>query len=170
MASNTESNPVSDTTIGMQIFEKICKYLETKSIVYKSVTHEPTFTSEESAKARGEDLSIGGKAILMKVDDSFLLFVLSASKKIDSKKVKSALKAKKIRFSTKEELLELTQLVPGSVPPFGSPILQLKLYVDKSITLNEKIAFNAGSLTRSIVMETSDYLNVANAELLDFSE
>jgi hypothetical protein len=31
--------------------------------VYKSLSHEPTLTSEDSARARCEDLSIGGKAI-----------------------------------------------------------------------------------------------------------
>ena len=155
---------------GLEVFNKICKYLESKSIAFKKVNHEPTFTSEESAKARGEDLSTGGKAILMKIDESFLLFVLSASKKIDSKKIKSHLKAKKTRFSTSEELFTLTSLVPGSVPPFGIPLFSFKLYLDKSITLNNKIAFNAGSLTNSIVMDMNDYLNVANAELFEFSE
>ena len=59
--------------------------MNSKNIKFKAVEHEPTFTSEESAKARGEVLSIGGKAILMKVDEQFMLFVLSASKKINSK-------------------------------------------------------------------------------------
>jgi len=59
-----------------------------KNIIYKSVHHEATFTSDESAKARGEDLSIGGKAILMKVDSNFKLYVLSAAKKINSKQIK----------------------------------------------------------------------------------
>ena len=74
MASNAENNLNLEN--GIEVFHKICKYLESKNTIYKQISHEPTFTSEESAKARGEDLSIGGKAILMKVDDSFLLFVL----------------------------------------------------------------------------------------------
>ncbi len=168
--ANTIENDNLNFENGLKVFQKICKYLETQSTNFKQISHEPTFTSEESAKARGEDLSIGGKAILMKVDDSFLLFVLSASKKIDSKKIKAYLKAKKIRFCTSEELFTQTTLVPGSVPPFGSPIFSFKLYLDKSITLNNKIAFNAGLLTKSIVMEMNDYLNVANAELFDFSD
>jgi len=169
MASNTESCNLNLEN-GIEVFQKICKYLESKNVVFKQISHEPTFTSEESAKARGEDLSIGGKAILMKADTSFVLFVLSASRKIDSKKIKGHLNAKKIRFSTSEELFTLTNLVPGSVPPFGSPILPLKLYVDKGITTNDKIAFNAGLLTKSIVMTMDDYLSAANAELFDFSE
>lgn len=168
MANNIEASKQENPS--MEVYDKIVRYLNSKNIKFKAVEHEPTFTSEESAKARGEDLSIGGKAILMKVDEQFMLFVLSASKKINSKKVKEYLKAKKIRFSTKEELFDSCQLVPGSVPPFGSPILPFKLYLDKSILCNEKIAFNAGSLTNSVILDMNDYLNVAIPEMFDFSE
>ena len=67
------------------VYKNICKLLEDSGKPCKKVTHEPTYTSEESAQARGEDLSIGGKAILMKVDKTEYLFVLSACKKINSK-------------------------------------------------------------------------------------
>ena len=59
-------------------------------------------------------------------------------------------------------MAELTSgLVPGSVPPFGRPIVDLDLFVDTSIAENEMIAFNCGSLTDSIVMSRADYIGVA---------
>ncbi len=152
------------------IFESIKLFLDENQIVYRTVHHEPTFTSEESAKARGEEVKIGGKAIVLKVGDVFRLFVLSAALKIDSDAIKSHFQTKSTRFANAEELLDFTGLVPGSVPPFGYPILPFELYVDKSILRNEKIAFNAGSLTDSVVMRTSDYLKVADATVLEFSK
>ena len=136
---------------------------------FREIHHQPTFTSEESARARGEDVRIGGKAILMKVGDEFKLFVLSASLKVDSKAIKRKFGVKKIRFANQEELANLTGLVPGCVPPFGRPILDFDLYIDRSIIENKKIAFNAGSLTDSIVMSVEDYLCVADGEMCDFS-
>lgn len=153
----------------MTIFQTICALLDSRGVNYRTVHHEPTFTSEESAKARGEEVKVGGKAIVMKVDDGFKLFVLSAVLKVDSRKIKERFHAKSIRFATKEELMELTGLVPGSVPPFGQPILPLELYVDHSILANEKIAFNAGSLTDSVVLKTSDYLSLVQSEQFSFS-
>lgn len=154
-----------------RVFEAICVLLDKNQVQHKRLEHEPTLTSEESAKVRGEALSIGGKAILMKVDDTFRLFVLSAAKKLSSKKVKEHFKAKKIRFANKDELFELTGLVPGSVPPFGKEILPFELYVDEATSReNERIAFNAGLLTKSIIMSMSDYLRVAAPNLFDFSE
>jgi Ala-tRNA(Pro) deacylase len=153
----------------MAVFERICNFLQEKNISYRSVHHEPTFTSGESAKARGEDVKIGGKAILMKIDDTFKLFVLSAALKVDSKKIKTQFKAKSIRFASKEELLELTGLVPGSVPPFGNPFLPFELFVDISIQINEKIAFNAGSLTDSIILSTKDYFSIFGGTIFSFT-
>lgn len=150
--------------------EHIKSFLDANAIAYRTVHHEPTRTSEESAQTRGEPLEVGGKAILMKVDDAFKLFVLSAAKRIDSQKIKTYLNAKKLRFANADELFQLTGLVPGSVPPFGKPILPFDLYVDTSITQHTKIAFNAGLLTDSIIMQTKDYFGIAQAEVFEFAE
>jgi prolyl-tRNA editing enzyme YbaK/EbsC (Cys-tRNA(Pro) deacylase) len=105
----------------------------------------------------------------MKVGEEFKLFVLSAAKKVDSQKIKDHFDEKKLRFATPEELKDLTGLVPGAVPPFGKPITPFDLHADMSITANEKIAFNAGSLTDSIIMSCKDYLKVALPEVFEFS-
>lgn len=152
------------------IFEKILSLLQNERILYQHIHHKPTYTSEESAEARGESLDRGAKAILMKVDDIYSLFVLSASKKIDSKKIKIHLKARSLRFASTEELLEQTSLVPGSVPPFGKPILPFDLYVDHSIETLPRVAFNAGSLSDSIIISGKDYLNLCKGTHCSFSK
>ena len=110
---------------------------------------------------RGEPLEVGGKALVLKVDSAFIVLVLSAARKLDSKRLRTALGARKIRFATREELLERTGLVPGSVPPFGEPLLPLELVVDQSVLENERIAFNAGSLEESIIMSVEDWRRCA---------
>jgi prolyl-tRNA editing enzyme YbaK/EbsC (Cys-tRNA(Pro) deacylase) len=64
----------------------------------------------------------------------------------------------------------LTGLAPGSVPPFGQPVLPFELYVDESVLENEKVAFNAGSLTDSIIMLVRDYREIAKPEVFKFSK
>ena len=88
---------------------------------------------------------------------------------MDSSKIREYFQAKKLRFASQEELLEITGLVPGSVPPFGVPITNLELYVDSSIAKNRRIAFNAGSLTDSITMKVKDYMKIAAPIVFDFS-
>jgi Ala-tRNA(Pro) deacylase len=151
------------------VLQSIRDLLEAEGVAYRLVHHEPTRTSEDSARVRGESLKVGGKAILMKTGDTFRLFVISAELRIDSRSIKKRLGLSSLRFATAEELEELTGLVPGSVPPFGRPILPFDLYCDPSVFENEKIAFNAGSLTDSVIMATADYRRLANPDIFPFS-
>jgi Ala-tRNA(Pro) deacylase len=144
-------------------------WLQQEVVAFREVHHAPTRTSEESALARGEELRIGGKALLIKVDAHFRLFVLSADRKLDSAAIRTHFQAKRTRFASPEELLQLTGLVPGSVPPFGAPILPFPLYTDPSVFENQRIAFNAGSLTDSIIMDIQDYRRLAKPEIFSFS-
>lgn len=149
--------------------ERIEVLLDGERIPYRGLHHEPTRASEESAKARGEELKNGGKSLLLKVGDEFRLFTFSAALALDSRTLKERFATRYVRFATKEELLELTGLVPGSVPPFGRPVLPFDLHVDESIVANERIAFNAGSLTDSIIMVVPDYLRAAKPTVFRFA-
>ena len=157
--------------LGSEILPAIRQMLTEAGVSFREIHHKPTRTSEESAKARGEELRIGGKALLMKGDDLFRLFVLPADRKLDSGAIRREFGWKKLRFATPDELLELTGLVPGCIPPFGPPILPFELCLDQAATQNPRIAFNAGSLTDSIVLAMNDYLAVAKpTRVFAFSE
>ena len=152
------------------VLESIRELLTAHGVPFREVGHAPTHTSEESARARGEELRTGGKALLMKGDGEFRLFVLPADRKIDSSAIRRELGLRKLRFASRDELAALTGLVPGAVPPFGRPVLPFELFVDAGIRENEKIAFNAGSLTDSIILAVDDYLKVARpARIVPFA-
>jgi Ala-tRNA(Pro) deacylase len=148
---------------------RIRQLLSEADVSFREITHEPTFTSEESARVRGESLSVGAKALLIKTVDVFRLFVLPADRQVDSKAIKKDLDVRSAPFATRDELMEITGLVPGSVLPFGDPMLPLVLYGDESIGATEdKVAFNAGLLTQSVVMRANDWKAVAKPILFSF--
>ena len=108
-------------------------------------------------------MSIGAKASLLKTDDVFRLFVLPADRKLASRAIRHHLHVSRTRFATREELHELTGLVPGCVPPFGEPILPFELYADEAVgAAVDRVAFNAGSLTHSIIMSATIGRNLQN--------
>lgn len=152
------------------VLERLRQFLLNHQVALRELEHEATFTSEESARVRGEPLHIGGKALVMKVGDEFRLFVIPADRKLASSTVKKRFGVKKLRFATREELFELTGLVPGSVPPFGAPILEFPLVVDEAIQQNDRIAFNAGSLTTSFIISMDDYVRVAKPDFQSLSK
>ena len=152
------------------VLDDIRALLRQHGVEVREAQHAPTRTSQEAADARGEPLEIGGKAIVAKVDDTFHVFVLSAARQLDGRAICRHLGAQRFRFATAAELGELTGLVPGCVPPFGRPILPLDLYIDTSILDNERIAFNAGSLTVSMILDRARYLEIARpTQVFSFS-
>ena len=153
-----------------EILQAIRRLLREHGAEFSEMHHAPTRTSEEAAAARGESTRIGGKAIVAKVDKTFHVFVISAARQLHSTAIRKRLGASRFRFATPQELLDLTGVVPGCVPPFGRPILPLDLYVDTSIAENDRIAFNAGSLTDSMIMDRRTWMEIARpVDLFRFS-
>jgi Ala-tRNA(Pro) deacylase len=142
-----------------EIFGRICKRLESHGVTYTVLEHPPVYTSAEAAAVRGVDLHSGAKALIVKVEAQFVMSVLPADFSLHTKAVKQALSCKNLRFANAEEVLSLTSLTPGSIPPFGS-LFNLPTYCDSRLGESASINFNAGMHTRSINLAYADYLAV----------
>lgn len=165
--SDTDRQHPADT----RVLDAIRLLLAEHGAEYREMHHAPTRTSQQAADARGEPMEIGGKAIVAKVGSEFRLFVFSAARRMVSRLIRKHQGEQRFRFATAEELRELTGLVPGCVPPFGRPLLPLDLHVDTSILDNDLIAFNAGSLTDSIIMDRERYIEIARpVDIFPFSK
>src|SRR5215207_9742849 len=114
------------------VFERVEEKLKAAGVAYAILRHEPVFTSEQAAAVRGVPLGSGAKALVVKAGDAFVMLVVPADRKLDSKKAKAALGVKDLRFATREEVLERTGLQPGSIPPFGS-LFSLQTYCDPAL-------------------------------------
>jgi Ala-tRNA(Pro) deacylase len=141
------------------IFERLSEKLTAASVAFAVTRHPPVFTSEQAAAVRGVPLCTGAKALVVKAGDDFVLLVVPADRKLDSKKARSALGVKAMRFASREEVEQITGLLPGSIPPFGS-LFSLPTRCDPALALNERINFNAGDHSLSISLTSADYLAV----------
>ncbi len=165
---------IAETTLT----QKIIELLTQNKVEYIIKEHAPTPTSEDSARERGESKKIGAKALLFKIEKKFILTILPADRQVDSKILKSLYKAKNIRMATLEELQELTGCEKGAVPPFGLLLTptanqeqsEIDMIIDQALFDEEYMAFNAGSLTTSIKMKTSDYKKILNPKIENFTK
>jgi Ala-tRNA(Pro) deacylase len=148
------------------ICERLQEHLRQSGADFTVLTHEPVFTSEQAAAIRGTSLGSGAKALVVKAGERFVLIVLPADRKLDSKKARAALGGKALRFATREEVEQLTQLQPGSIPPFGS-LFRLPTYCDPSLAENASINFNAADHAVSVQMAYADYIRVENPTFCD---
>ena len=124
---------------------------------FTHTTHQPVYTSVEAAQVRGVPLHTGAKALIMKAGDAVVMVVMPADLLLDSGALRKHLGVKRLRFATKEEVLELTGLTPGAIPPFGS-LFDLPTICDPGLQETARINFNAGAHTNSIQMTYADYV------------
>lgn len=152
-----------------QIHRAIRQLLVDNHIAFDEVHHRAVRTAEEAAAARGCPVEMGAKSIVLKTDDIFRLFVMSGAAPMRSRLIRKHLGVSRTRFASPEELVHLTGIEPGAVPPFGEPILQLELYVDPGLLEHPRIAFTPGVHTASILMPSERYVQVARPEVFSFT-
>lgn len=150
------------------VFERIETLLGEHGVVFDVLRHEPVYTSEKAAAVRGTPLASGAKALVCKTGDRFVMFIMPADRRLDSKAVRRAKGWRKLRFAGREEVQQLTGLAPGSIPPFGS-LFDLPTLCDRQLAENEHINFNAGDHAISVSMRYEDYVRVEKPELGTFS-
>ncbi len=151
------------------VFDRVEVLLTQHGTAFNVLRHEPVYTSEEAARVRGTPLSSGAKALVCKGDETFVMFVLPADRKLDSRAARQAKGWRKLRFASREEVRALTGLAPGSIPPLGS-LFHLPTLCDRRLGENEVINFNAGDHRISVSMRYADYLAVERPEVGLFAE
>ena len=150
------------------VFERFRALLDSSAVVYDVLHHDPVYTSEEAAAIRGTPLASGAKALICKGDDEVVMFILPADRKLANREIRRSRKWRKLRFLTRDEVLDLTGLQPGSIPPFGS-LFSLPTLCDTGLGQNEKINFNAGNHSISVSMRYTDYVRVETPEIGQFA-
>jgi Ala-tRNA(Pro) deacylase len=150
--------------VSASVFDRLHEKLRAGGVPFTVVRHEPVYTSEQAAAVRGTPLASGAKALVVKADDRFVLLVLPADRRLDSRKARGCLQVKSLRFANREEVETLTGLQPGSIPPFGS-LFGLPTTCDPSLAENPSINFNAGDHAISVQMAYADYIRLEQPSL-----
>jgi Ala-tRNA(Pro) deacylase len=151
------------------VFTRVTQLLTSRNITFGVLRHKPVYTSEDAAKIRGVPLSSGAKALVCKGEDRFVMFVIPADRKLASRKVRRLYGWRKLRFANREEVLTLTKLTPGSIPPFGS-LFGLPTFCDERLSENKTINFNAGDHSISVSMRSVDYIDAEQPEVGGYVE
>ena len=148
------------------VFDRLHERLRAAGVAFTVLRHEPVHTSEQAAAVRGVPLASGAKALVLKAGEAFVMAVVPADRKLDSKKARAALGSRSIRFATREEVEQLTGLQPGSIPPFGS-LFGLPSWCDLALGASASINFNAGDHAISMQMSYADYVALERPTLAE---
>ena len=159
----------ADPAAHSAVTERLIAWLTALGVPFRVLHHPSVRTSAEAAAVRGTALEAGAKALVVRADERPVHLVLPADRRVDNARLRALLEARRLRFVTPEELLALTGCAPGAVPPFGN-LFGLEVLVDEELTHVDEIAFNAGSRVVSLTMRCADFLRLAGARVVRFTQ
>lgn len=152
------------------IRNEIIRLARHHDIDFQHIVHEPTPTSEDSARLRGTKAEEGIKALIVRGKQSRKNYQLNIPShlKLDMKAV-ADLVGEKCEFEDAEVIKERFGLIIGGIPPFG-PLMNLDTFFDEQVTKTERAAFNCGMQTESIIMKSKDLVQLVQPKLGRFTK
>lgn len=146
--------------------ERLEKYLREEGVAFETMSHPVAYTAQEVAAAQHTPGRQLAKVVLANADGELVMLVLPASYRIDFPKLKSALKAGKVRLAKEEEFAgTFTDCEVGAMPPFGH-LYGLPVYVDESLAKVREMVFKAGTHSTSVRMKYADYERLAKPKIV----
>lgn len=146
--------------------KKLNRFLNDQKVKYVTISHSLAYTAQEiaaSAHIHGKDLA---KTVIVKIDGDMAMAVLPASFKLDPGRLKKIVGAKKVELAAEKEFQNLFPgCALGAMPPFGN-LYDMRVYADKALSEDEKIAFNAGSHTELIQLAYKDFERLVKPEIV----
>ncbi|MCP1627740.1 Ala-tRNA(Pro) deacylase [Citrobacter amalonaticus] len=163
---------MSEMEKGSETHQRLLDLLSLEGARYRVVNHEAVGKCEAVSEIRGTALGQGAKALVCKVkgngQNQHVLAILPADQQADLGQLAAYLGGLRASLASPAEVDELTGCVFGAIPPFSFHP-QLTLVADPLLFERYgEIAFNAGVLTKSIILNTDDYLRIARPELVAF--
>lgn len=154
------------------IFENLCTQLTQNGARFRVVEHPSAGRSEAVAAMRGTALGQGAKALVCNVKGNgvrqYVLAVLPADQQADLARLAQGIGGTRASLASPAEVDALTGCVFGAIPPFSFHP-ELLLVADPLLfTRFDELAFNAGSLERSLILATQDYQRIAQPRVVTF--
>jgi Ala-tRNA(Pro) deacylase len=129
----------------MAILTQLKEVLDEAKVPYEIFNHPLAYTSQEIAARQHVSGNEMAKVVILDVDGTLLMGVITGSHKIDLEVARTSLGANRVRLATEDEF---TSRFPdceiGAMPPFGN-LFGMRVMVDPELEKDRYIYFNAGN-------------------------
>ena len=152
----------------LKIPKQLIDCLKENKVDYEVLHHPEAVTAQRIAQAEHVKGRRHAKIVMVKSGEQHLMTVLPADHQIDLKKLKKAV-GKAVSLDTEQEFKPLfPDCAVGAMPPFGN-LYGVPTFVDKSLSEEEYIVFEAGTHTDAIKLSYRDYEKIAKPRVEDFA-
>ena len=143
--------------------------LDQHKIKYTVITHSVAYTAQGIAALThipGREMA---KTVIVNIDDSLAMVVLPASCQVDLAALQAGTGASSVALVKEKDFMQsFPGCETGAMPPFGN-LYGMQVFVDKTLTEDEEIAFNAGSHRELMRLAYKDFARLVQPTVLQFA-
>jgi Ala-tRNA(Pro) deacylase len=152
----------------MEIPKQLIDCLKENKIGYEILHHPEAVTAQRIAESEHVKGRHHAKVVMVKSGEQHLMIVLPADHQVDLGKVEQAI-GNAASLDTEKDFKSLfPDCAVGAMPPFGN-LYGLPTYVDKSLSQEEYIVFEAGTHTDAIKLSYRDYEKIVKPRVEDLA-
>ena len=134
-----------------------------------AIPHQVGYTARQIAALTHIPEKELAKTLIVKIDGVLAMVVLPASYAVDLSLLRAATGARIVSLAKESEFKDrFPECEIGAMPPFGN-LYGMAVYVEESLTNDEKISFNAGSHYELLQISYANFERLVNPSVLKFA-
>ena len=143
--------------LGTPCLQRLREFLDMAGVAYQVTRHAPRYTAQELAQEEHVPGKLVAKVVLVMADERLLMVVVPGTSRVNVPWVRRAAGAKHARLATESEFLRaFPDCEAGAMPPFGN-LYHMPVFVDRGLTTDPVIMFNAGTHDLLVTMTYDDF-------------
>lgn len=153
----------------MQCKDRLEAYLRDNRVPFQVQHHPLAYTAQEVAASEHIAGRLLAKVVIVFADGKTVMLVLPAPSRVDRARAAAVLGASEVRLAKEREFAAtFPDCEPGAMPPFGN-LYNLPVYVDRALTEDETIYFQAGTHTDTMSLKYADFARLVNPTVAEFA-
>jgi Ala-tRNA(Pro) deacylase len=149
---------------------RLRQFLDSYNIKYVIISHSVAYTAEAIAALTHIPGKEVAKTVIVKINDTLAMAVVSASQHVDLELLKAATKAQAVQLAAEHEFRgRFPDCETGAMPPFGN-LYGMKVFADETLSRDKDIVFNAGSHRELVRLAWEDFERMVEPELLKLAK
>ncbi len=133
--------------------------LREQGIPYRRIDVAEAARADQAARSLGVEPGAVVKSLLFLADGEPVLILVGGDRRADPKRLRQALKARRVMIAPPERVTEETGYPPGAVPPVGHP-RPLPTWIDEDLSAHPTVYVSGGAQNVMIALSFSDLSRV----------
>lgn len=152
----------------MEIPKRLTECLNENKVRYEVLHHPEAVTAQRIAQAEHVKGRHHAKVVMVRSGDQHMMMVLPADHQIDLEKAEEAI-GKAVSLDKESDFKSLfPDCAIGAMPPFGN-LYDLPTYMDKHLSEQDYIVFEAGTHTDAIKISYQDYEKIVKPKVAELA-